>query len=305
MKYISLFLIATLMCVAESANMRTFSRHRTTAITFDKAKTALIVIDMQNDFVLSTGALYVKGAETIVGNIKRLVESNRFGEVIFTKDWHPTTHMSFASNYRNTPTNSPLQPFTKIVYPAPAAGSPPLDVPEQVLWPNHCVIDTPGAEIVTELSSLTAGKKIITKGSNADMDSYSAFFENDHKRATELDAYLKEKKYDTLVFVGVATDFCVGSSANDAAKLGFTSYVISDASKHIYPTELDKMKAEFDKNNVKYISEADFLGPDPKTGSAAVSSAPPVTSVRSVRSVRQGGSNLGGGAAKKPTKADS
>lgn len=166
------------------------------------ANHALIVIDVQNDFCPG-GALAVPGGDEIVPGINALMDD--FAAVILTQDWHPPDHSSFASRHAG------LAPFavTEMAYGA------------QVLWPDHCIQGSAGAAFHAGLDTDRADL-IIRKGYNAGIDSYSAFFENDHTTPTGLDGYLRTRGIDTLTLAGLATDFCVNFSAVDAANLGFT-----------------------------------------------------------------------------------
>lgn len=167
---------------------------------------ALIVIDVQNDFCPG-GALAVPGGDEIVSDINALMTD--FDAVILTQDWHPAGHSSFASSH---------------------AGKAPYDMVEmpygpQVLWPDHCVQGTDGAEFHKDLNANRADL-IVRKGFNAAIDSYSAFFENDQETPTGLEGYLRTRGLTDLTMVGLATDFCVNFSAVDAAKLGFKVTVL-------------------------------------------------------------------------------
>ncbi len=169
---------------------------------------ALIVIDVQNDFCPG-GALAVEGGNEIVPGINEL--TGEFHAVILTQDWHPAGHSSFASSHQGT------SPFEMIE----------MDYGPQVLWPDHCVQGTQGAEFHRDMET-TAAQLIIRKGFNSAIDSYSALFENDHKTATGLEGYLRTRGLDQLTMVGLATDFCVNFSAVDAAKRGFGVTVLQD-----------------------------------------------------------------------------
>ena len=173
---------------------------------------ALIVIDVQNDFCPG-GALAVPDGSEIVPGINDLMQE--FAAVILTQDWHPARHSSFASSHQ---------------------GHAPMEVIEmpygpQVLWPDHCIQGTNGADFHPDLR--TDSDLIIRKGFNASVDSYSAFFENDHKTPTGLEGYLRTRGLDKLTLVGLATDFCVHYSAVDAAKLGFSVSVRMDLCRAI------------------------------------------------------------------------
>ncbi|PVA10037.1 bifunctional nicotinamidase/pyrazinamidase [Pelagivirga sediminicola] len=162
---------------------------------------ALIVIDMQNDFCPG-GALGVPGGDDLIEGINARMDD--FGAVILTQDWHPAHHASFASSH---------------------AGAKPMDVIDmpygpQVLWPDHCVQGTRGAEFHKDLATDRADL-IIRKGFNPALDSYSAFFENDRRTPTGLHGYLQTRGITALTMVGLALDFCVNFSAVDAAGLGY------------------------------------------------------------------------------------
>ena len=164
-------------------------------------KTALLVIDVQNDFCPG-GALQVAGGNEIIPGINQ--EMTKYDYIILTQDWHPKGHSSFATSHD---------------------GGKPLDVIEmpygdQVLWPDHCVQGSHGAEFHSELNTARANA-VIRKGSNSLIDSYSAFFENDRKTPTGLHGYFRSLEIEKINLVGLATDFCVNYSAQDAAKLGY------------------------------------------------------------------------------------
>lgn len=164
-------------------------------------KKALIVIDVQNDFCPG-GALAVAGGDEIVPGINALMET--FDAVILTQDWHPSGHSSFASSHDGA------EPFGTIEMPYGI----------QVLWPDHCVQGSGGAAFHPDLN-MDRADVIVRKGYNSAIDSYSAFFENDHETPTGLHGYLQTRGIGALDMVGLATDFCVNFSAVDAAKLGY------------------------------------------------------------------------------------
>jgi len=174
----------------------------------------LIVIDVQNDFCPG-GALAVTDGDRIIPQINAMMGG--FDATILTQDWHPQGHSSFASSHAGG-----KAPFDMIDMPYGA----------QVLWPDHCVQGTGGADFHADLNT-DAADMIIRKGYNPDIDSYSAFFENDHKTPTGLEGYLRTRGITTLTMVGLATDFCVHFSAVDAAKLGFDVTVLEGACRAI------------------------------------------------------------------------
>ena len=169
-------------------------------------KTALLVIDVQNDFC-PAGALEVAGGNDIIPYINK--EMVKYDCIVLTQDWHPKGHSSFASNHEG---KNPLE-LIKMPY------------GDQVLWPDHCVQGSKGAEFHPELN-IQQANAIIRKGSNPHIDSYSAFFENDRKTATGLDGYFKSLEIEKINLVGLATDFCVNFSAQDAANLGYKVSVL-------------------------------------------------------------------------------
>ena len=174
---------------------------------------ALVVIDLQNDFCPG-GALAVAGGDDIVPIVNRMIAENE--NVVLTQDWHPAGHSSFAS------THDGRKPFETI------------DMPygPQTLWPDHCVQGTKGAQFHPDLV-WTRAELIIRKGFRKTIDSYSAFFENDHKTPTGLGGYLRERNIGSITLVGLATDFCVAYSALDARKLGIEVTVELDACRGI------------------------------------------------------------------------
>lgn len=165
------------------------------------ADTALIVIDVQNDFCTG-GALAVPDGEAVVPLINAMLPD--YGACILTQDWHPAGHSSFASQHAGK------EPF----------GTVEMSYGTQVLWPDHCVQGTQGAEFHADLQT-DAANMIIRKGFRRDIDSYSAFFENDRTTPTGLTGYLRTINVQKVTLAGLATDFCVAYSALDAARLGF------------------------------------------------------------------------------------
>ena len=169
-------------------------------------KTALLVIDVQNDFC-PAGALEVAGGNEIIPYINE--EMVKYDCVVLTQDWHPKGHSSFATSHEG---KNPLE-LIKMPY------------GDQVLWPDHCVQGSKGAEFHPDLN-IEQANAIIRKGSDPRIDSYSAFFENDRKTPTGLDGYFKSLEIANINLVGLATDFCVNYSAQDAANLGYKVSVL-------------------------------------------------------------------------------
>ena len=161
----------------------------------------LIIIDVQNDFCPG-GALAVTGGDAIIPRINMLM--GEFSVRVLTQDWHPANHSSFAANHPGA------APFSVIQ----------MSYGPQVLWPSHCIQGSPGAAFHPALQTDPADL-VIRKGFRAEIDSYSAFFENDRTTPTGLDGYLRSRGVNALILVGLALDFCVAYSALDAARLGF------------------------------------------------------------------------------------
>ena len=173
----------------------------------------LLVVDMQYDF-LPGGSLAVTGGDEIIIPVNRL--GRQFENVAMTQDWHPRGHISFASSHDGA------QPFEVIQLP----------YGPQVLWPDHCVWDTHGAQFSAEIE-LPHTQMVIRKGYHDVVDSYSGFQEADRKTKTGLEGYLNERAFRRVFVAGLATDFCVNWTAVDAARAGFETYVIEDACRAI------------------------------------------------------------------------
>lgn len=177
------------------------------------ADNALIVVDVQNDFCPG-GALPVAGGDEIVPMINGLI--GRFEHVVLTQDWHPAGHSSFASSHPGK------TPFEMIAMPYGA----------QTLWPDHCIQGSAGADFHPMLE-WTGAELLIRKGFRPQIDSYSAFFENDRRTPTGLAGYLRDRGIKKVTLCGLATDFCVAFSALDAVAQGFSTSVILEACRGI------------------------------------------------------------------------
>jgi nicotinamidase/pyrazinamidase len=173
----------------------------------------LLVVDVQNDFCPG-GRLAVTGGDEVVPLINQM--ARKYAHVVLTQDWHPPHHSSFASEYPGH------DPFTHIAMPYGL----------QTLWPDHCVIGSAGSAFHKDLD-IPHAELIIRKGFRKAIDSYSAFFENDHKTPTGLGGYFKERGFTKVTCVGLAFDYCVRFSAEDAKKLGFEVNVIEAATRAI------------------------------------------------------------------------
>jgi nicotinamidase/pyrazinamidase len=205
------------------------------------APDVLVVIDVQNDFCPG-GALAVPDGDQVIEPIRRIAP--RFAHILLTQDWHPPEHTSFAAAHGGK------QPFESVE----------LAYGTQTLWPPHCVQGSRGAEFHPALK-LPQAELILRKGFRPHIDSYSAFFENDHTTSTGLAGYLRERKLSRIFFAGLAYDFCVGFSALDARRLGFEAIILRDACRAIdLEDSVKKIEAEFAQTGVKRIESGELLG---------------------------------------------
>ncbi|HEX4156233.1 MAG TPA: nicotinamidase [Acidobacteriaceae bacterium] len=203
----------------------------------------LLVIDMQRDFLPSTpehsSALPVTGGDTILPGINAVAQ--RFAQVLLTQDWHPHGHISFASAHPGK------HPFTDTVE-APYG--------TQTLWPDHCIQGTPGADLDPRLH-IPHAELIVRKGFRKEIDSYSAFLENDHKTSTGLAGYLQARNLNRLFLCGLAYDFCVGFSAIDGSTLGFECLVLEDLTRAVaLPGSVERTNACFADASVQRIASS-------------------------------------------------
>ena len=202
---------------------------------------ALLIIDPQNDFC-EGGALAVEGGAGIMPLIVRLAE--RFDRVVVTQDWHTPDQISFASNHPGA------QPFTEIEV---AYG-------RQMLWPVHCIQGSPGADFHPDVApAVEKALAIVRKGRSPRVDSYSGFFENDHRTSTGLSGLLRELGVPRVFLCGLAYDYCVRFTAEDAMREGFEAVVITDASRAIAPNTAAEARDSFGSRGVVEVSAAELL----------------------------------------------
>jgi nicotinamidase/pyrazinamidase len=199
---------------------------------------ALILVDLQNDF-LPGGSLAVPKGDEVIPVANRL--QSRFPVVVATQDWHPKNHKSFASNHPGKKPGDVID----------------LDGTPQVLWPEHCVQGSEGSEFAPNLNTKRV-EAVFQKGTDPQFDSYSGFFDNGHRRATRLADYLKARKVDEVYVMGLATDYCVRFTALDAVKLGFKTTLIEDGCRGVELNEGDSARAidEMTKAGVALVKSA-------------------------------------------------
>ncbi|MBN2427603.1 MAG: bifunctional nicotinamidase/pyrazinamidase [Deltaproteobacteria bacterium] len=208
-----------------------------------KTTDALIVVDIQNDF-LPGGTLAVPEGDQIIPNVNHLMKkfSALGGRVILTQDWHPSNHLSFASQH---PGKNSFDPIEGI------AGIGP------VLWPDHCVRETTGAAFSSQLDTGKA-HLILRKGLHRSVDSYSAFTENDQKTETGLAGYLENAGLKRIFICGLALDYCVAWSAMDGAKKGFETCVLPDLCRGIAPESVQTAEQGMKELGILFISPGDI-----------------------------------------------
>ncbi|MEY3442564.1 MAG: hypothetical protein RLZZ519_845 [Bacteroidota bacterium] len=204
---------------------------------------AIILVDIQNDF-LQNGALEVPDGEAIIPIVNQL--QPLFDLVVMTQDWHPADHGSFAPNHPG------LRPYDVVN----------LNGLQQVLWPTHCVQNSPGAEFSMALDIRNVDK-IFQKGTDPGIDSYSGFFDNGRRKATGMGDYLHEKGVTSVYVCGLATDYCVKFTALDALSLGFETFLIEDASRgvNVNRGDVKKAVAEMKAAGIAIMKSKEILKP--------------------------------------------
>jgi nicotinamidase/pyrazinamidase len=243
----------------------------------DYKKTALLAVDIQNDFcpaytgkngkAYPEGALAIKQGDAVIAPLNSLAKKVRKkgGKVLATQDWHPANHVSYAASHPEkkqgdiilVPVSEEaveafLRDFPQLTDPIPGAM-------HQVLWPTHCQQNTEGSGFHEQFDA-SAIDFVFRKGYHKEIDSYSAFFENDRCTPTDLYGYLKEQNIETILIGGLATDYCVFYTVIDALRLGFTAYCISDACAgiNIPKGSLDRAVKVMQDRGAKFVSVADF-----------------------------------------------
>jgi nicotinamidase/pyrazinamidase len=203
-------------------------------------QSALLIIDVQNDFCPG-GSLAVPEGDQVIPVINRI--SGLFPHVVATKDWHPSDHVSFASAH---PGREPMQTIE-------------YNGMSQMLWPDHCVKGSSGAAFHPDLD-VRPVNIVLHKGAKTHLDSYSAFFENDKATSTGLDSYLRGLGFEQVVVVGLAEDVCVFFTATDAARLGYATTVVTDATRGVNAPEgaLDRARESMEGEGVRFVSSADL-----------------------------------------------
>lgn len=205
-----------------------------------KDNSALILVDLQNDFCAG-GSLEVPGGDEVISLANRLMQ--KFDLIVATQDWHPHDHTSFAANHAGSVIGDTIM----------------IDDIRQILWPEHCVQDTVGATFHPALDEARI-HRIFHKGIDKKIDSYSAFFDNAHKRSTGLGGYLAKKCVKNVYIMGLATDYCVKYSSLDAKHLGFNVYVIQDGCRgvNLHAGDVEQAYKEMQAAGVTLIQSSDI-----------------------------------------------
>lgn len=199
----------------------------------------LIIIDIQNDFCPG-GSLEVPDGDKVIPEVNKI--QRYFNLVVATQDWHPADHVSFASNHYGKKAYDTIDLFGN----------------EQILWPDHCVQNSSGAKF-HPLIDLKKAEAIFRKGMDSQIDSYSGFYDNGHKKKTGLAGYLKDRNAGLLFFCGLASDICVYYSICDAINLGFSTVLIENASKPLDNKNFINIKEDLIKRGCEIIKSNDIL----------------------------------------------
>ena len=201
---------------------------------------ALILVDIQNDFIPG-GALAVPGGDEVISLVNRL--QTKFKLITATQDWHPANHASFAASHPGKNPGDLIE----------------LEGLEQILWPVHCVQDTPGADFAPGLNQ-SRWAKVIFKGTDPAIDSYSGFYDNGHLKATGLGDYLRERGVGTVFVAGLATDYCVKFTALDARNLGFATFLVKDGCRGVdlSPGDVERAIGEMRAAGVRIVDSRDL-----------------------------------------------
>ncbi|KAJ8652430.1 hypothetical protein O0I10_011897 [Lichtheimia ornata] len=204
------------------------------------APVALLLVDIQNDF-MEKGSLAVPNASQIMPAVLRLINDTKDRIVVASKDWHPSNHISFASNHADK------QPFEQIKFEYRGRES------QQILWPTHCVQGSTGAELAKDILSGRIDY-IVNKGQNHHVDSYSAFADNDYHEITSLAKILYQNFVDTVIVVGLAADYCVKMTCLDAVKFGFKTILVKEGTRAVSPNDFESTMQELQDNGVEVVS---------------------------------------------------
>lgn len=225
----------------------------------------MIIVDLQEDFLPPKGSLAVANGREIIPKVVDLLNGHNWATVLVTKDWHPANHTSFASNHND------CAPYSELEFIHPNNEIDPLTkkplVKKQILWPDHCIQNTPGSQLASEFEPLleeftkssSIPTSVVTKGYLVDREYYSCFQDTWGVHKTELNELLVKLEATHVFVVGLAYDFCVLNTAIDASKLGYQTFVVKDCAKSVYPDKEAETDTIYTENGVKIISSEDQL----------------------------------------------
>jgi len=211
---------------------------------YDARRSALLIIDIQYDFCPPTGSLAVNDGVAVIPVINHLRRSRQWHTIALTQDWHPQNHISFQINHKEDPKAQLFTPYTL------------SNGHVQVLWPAHCVQGSDGAKFHNQLIRENTDH-IVQKGMCVEVDSYSGFYDNDHKTASQLAPILKKHRITDVFVAGLAYDYCVGYSALDAHSEGFRTFVVEDGTRGVAPESTKDMIKKLGEKNIKIIKSSE------------------------------------------------
>lgn len=259
MEHLHLFGFLLLLIVKSTFTFTLFDQWQGRNVKESRPVNALIVVDVQNCFItgnlaLSNSPAHQDGAE-VVPIINNLIRTIPFDVIVYTYDWHPSNHISFFENldsrrkYLDGDRNRTINISTEVIYTGPKYNT------SQVLWPSHCIAGTNDAQLHKDLHIVISNDSVIhlRKGRDPDIDSYSAFADNNHVRETELDNELRGRNVTRLFVAGLATDYCVAATALDGFNLNYTTYLIEDASRGITVETIKSKLDDLKQRGVKII----------------------------------------------------
>ncbi|MDP2436111.1 MAG: nicotinamidase [archaeon] len=248
------------------------------SVTPVEPRRALLVIDVQYDF-LPGGALAVAGGDQVLPVIDWVRTKRQWDMVVFSQDWHPTSHVSFASSHGDLPVNSVMElsytsagdlcagPNIMPSYSVPCVPSDVSMVLNQTLWPVHCLQNSPGAMLSKALLRLPSDP-VVQKGYHVQIDSYSAFWDNGHMFPTALQGILQQANITEIFVAGLALDFCVFYTSMDGNALGYRTYVIQDASRGISPQGVDQALSQMRASGITIVNATQIPHSDDDSNAA-------------------------------------
>lgn len=217
-------------------------------------KTALLIVDVQNDFCPPDGSLQVPGGLEIIEPINAIRKRVNWDVVVLTQDWHPSNHISFCSNNLQKPKGAAEDWKPPEVFKPHRLSRGSI----QMMWPDHCVQNSHGSNIHENLDWNPDVDIVVRKGTDQNIDSYSGFFDNDHKCQTELHSVLQKHEISRVVCVGLAYDYCVAFTAIDAVDLGYETCILEDCTRPVAKDSMERMKEKLIEKGVKILQSGNI-----------------------------------------------